>query len=125
MSENKERKGQERGCSEEGRKNNSLQLNFRVFNFGGFLRPRIINNRENFQNYGTCKLINFRVFNIGGFLRPRIINNRENFQNYGTCKLISNCSFAFTSMFVYKYLKVIKTIFCLIKDILITIYEPT
>ena len=24
-----------------------------VFNFRGFLPPRIINNRENFQNYGT------------------------------------------------------------------------
>ena len=34
---------------------NSLPLNFRVFNFRGFLRPRIINNRENFQNYGIIK----------------------------------------------------------------------
>ena len=49
---------------------NSLQFNFRMFNFRGFLRPRIINNRENFQNYGRsssmittaerCKLRNFR-----------------------------------------------------------------
>ena len=31
-----------------------LQLNFQVFNIFSFLQPRIINNRENFQNYGTC-----------------------------------------------------------------------
>ena len=30
---------------------NSLQLNFRAFNFRGFLQMQIINNCENFQNY--------------------------------------------------------------------------
>ena len=34
-------------------KNYSLQLNFRVFNIRGFFRPRIINNREKFQNYSS------------------------------------------------------------------------
>ena len=31
---------------------NSLKLSFRVFNFCNFSQLRIINNRENFQNYG-------------------------------------------------------------------------
>ena len=34
----------------------SLQLNFQVFTFHAFLEQQIINKRENFQNYGSCKL---------------------------------------------------------------------
>lgn len=39
------------------KKETSLQLNFRVFNFHGFLQPQIINNRKNFQNYGDAPLL--------------------------------------------------------------------
>ena len=39
------------GCS----KKNSFKLNFRVFNVRAIsAQSRIINNCENFQNYGTC-----------------------------------------------------------------------
>ena len=31
----------------------SFRLNFRVLNFCSFFQPQIINNRENFQNYGS------------------------------------------------------------------------
>ena len=34
---------------------NSLQWDFRVFNFCGFLQPRIVNNRKNLQNYGIAR----------------------------------------------------------------------
>ena len=44
---------------------NSLKFNFRVFNFRGFFQPQIINNCENFQNYGIFKIhctIDLRFF---------------------------------------------------------------
>ena len=35
---------------------NAFKLNFCVLNFHGFFQPWIINNRENFQNRGTCSV---------------------------------------------------------------------